>query len=504
MADIALILTSVIFALLVLVGAFYFLVYFQHPEDKWTAWFPKVVVILGISLSAYNLFLLPFDVGNQSGEFTTTGIPMGPIASGFYITSVAIVLVAVPFTVYFYEGVDDSDESDEKSSSNSQLGYALKWLLPTLIFIAAIIFVMYWFIPGIADVPAVRVTGTLTPFDTTGQIPGSVPDYMRNLCTATTCISQPGVYHAGISPFVYIVAVVSLVGWIIFSIFGGVGIVSFPFDLIMGWVYRPKHISATEYAERKKMIGEQSQILMEAGKTLQEELKEASRNGKSNRMMRRLRLKENEFRKDVLILEYHYRRLEDCYKRQGGNLLLQILKLVAGLISIVLSVVWIIQVSIYQLPKILGTLPISAFLNDFLENVSPIPFIGTSFYAVFAFYILVCVIKGVEKLGMRILIISIHPLRFGETMMNSLVFNTGIVLLCSLSVAQFCSQNFDKYGRYTTVSAVFGSQLAYFRGIHYGYDASPFILLGFVVLTFLYTLYRPYKKQRENVLDFKW
>jgi LMBR1 domain-containing protein 1 len=45
MADIALIITSVIFGLLIIAGAFYFLVYFQHPDDKWVAWWPKIVVV---------------------------------------------------------------------------------------------------------------------------------------------------------------------------------------------------------------------------------------------------------------------------------------------------------------------------------------------------------------------------------------------------------------------------------------------------------------------------
>jgi hypothetical protein len=45
MADVVLIVTIVIFSLLVILGAVYFLAYFQHPEDRNTAWFPKIVVV---------------------------------------------------------------------------------------------------------------------------------------------------------------------------------------------------------------------------------------------------------------------------------------------------------------------------------------------------------------------------------------------------------------------------------------------------------------------------
>jgi LMBR1 domain-containing protein 1 len=52
MADIALIITSVIFGIMIIVGSLYFLVYFQHPDDKWVAWWPKVVVVR----SCYELY----------------------------------------------------------------------------------------------------------------------------------------------------------------------------------------------------------------------------------------------------------------------------------------------------------------------------------------------------------------------------------------------------------------------------------------------------------------
>jgi uncharacterized membrane protein len=42
---VTLIVTSCIFAILVMIGAVYFVVYFQHPNDKWVAWFPKSVVV---------------------------------------------------------------------------------------------------------------------------------------------------------------------------------------------------------------------------------------------------------------------------------------------------------------------------------------------------------------------------------------------------------------------------------------------------------------------------
>jgi LMBR1 domain-containing protein 1 len=47
MVNVVLIVFSVIFALLIILASVYFLVYFQHPMDKWVAWMPKLVVVSG-------------------------------------------------------------------------------------------------------------------------------------------------------------------------------------------------------------------------------------------------------------------------------------------------------------------------------------------------------------------------------------------------------------------------------------------------------------------------
>ncbi len=45
MVDATLIVTSVIFAILVIIASVYFVVYYQHPEDKNVALFPKIITV---------------------------------------------------------------------------------------------------------------------------------------------------------------------------------------------------------------------------------------------------------------------------------------------------------------------------------------------------------------------------------------------------------------------------------------------------------------------------
>jgi hypothetical protein len=68
MADIFLIVViSVAFAIL-LVGGIYFLIYYQHPDDRNDSFFPKLIVLGSFMLAGTTILGLPLDVAN-AGEY---------------------------------------------------------------------------------------------------------------------------------------------------------------------------------------------------------------------------------------------------------------------------------------------------------------------------------------------------------------------------------------------------------------------------------------------------
>ena len=67
MVDIFLIVATTVTFLILLVVAIYLLVYYQHPDDRNDAYFPKLVVIIGIMLAGATCLLLPLDVANNEG-----------------------------------------------------------------------------------------------------------------------------------------------------------------------------------------------------------------------------------------------------------------------------------------------------------------------------------------------------------------------------------------------------------------------------------------------------
>lgn len=171
------------------------------------------------------------------------------------------------------------------------------------------------------------------------------------------------------------------------------------------------------YHSRKKQVGEQASILMEEFKTLSLELKVAARSNNFSKKYRTIKVRENSFRKNVMILDYHYKNLEDSYKFQGGNLIVQYSKFGTACLSCILTLLWIIHCILYVIPQALknkgqAVNVISPFLNDMLKLTGPVPIVGIVLYSIFVFYLMACVIKGNAKLGMRIIFFTIHPLMY--------------------------------------------------------------------------------------------
>ncbi|CAK9180871.1 unnamed protein product [Ilex paraguariensis] len=122
--------------------------------------------------------------------------------------------------------------------------------------------------------------------------------------------------------------------------------------------------------------------------------------------------------------------------------------------------------------------------------------LGTAAFAFFCFYLLIAVIAGAMMLGLRLVFITIHPMKWGATLMNSFLFNVGLILLCSirlsthglLSVIQFCATAFAYYAQATAAQEIFGHTLQSLRGIKYLYKYNVF-QIAFITLaglTFVY------------------
>lgn len=177
------------------------------------------------------------------------------------------------------------------------------------------------------------------------------------------------------------------------------------------------------------------------------------------------------------------------------------MKLVFGIITLVVSLVWVSHIISYFVIKTgsgsSATGPQGyAFLNELLLwlNKVNLSFLATGIFAFFSVYLLLCVVKGCIKFGTRFLLcIEIHPLEKAETYINSILFNLSLVLITSISVTQFCTSAFKEYASMTDIELIFSYQIKFLKFFKYfnQYYIFEYAFLGFCFLSAVYLILKP-------------
>jgi len=172
----------------------------------------------------------------------------------------------------------------------------------------------------------------------------------------------------------------------------------------------------------------------------------------------------------VLTLERDYEIFRLELNIANTNPVVWVLKLIGGILFFIISFIWWLHMYkskifffilvtsiltwlfllffriIFVLAPGWSGFPSSPFLNKVLTDLeeSGVNFLGTAIFAFLSLYLLWCVQKGNIKFGLRIpFFFTIHPMKRDETWMNSFLFNVNLVLICSVSVCQFCTKAFS-------------------------------------------------------------
>ncbi|KAL0316400.1 UNVERIFIED_CONTAM: LIMR family protein [Sesamum radiatum] len=465
------------------------------PDDANQAYFPKFVVVLGLSIAAISILMLPADVANRqacrhaiyNGACSLT-LPMKDLWLAIYIVDAVLVFFVIPFAMFYYEG-------DQDKSVGKRLKSALIWVVLTAVVCALLLGILYGCFANICNSKMLMREIDFTAKH--GDIAcGKVDFTVRHLSSSTTnfpsswdfsnsqqCIGngakQCSAYSANASSETtwtmrstfpeYVVALATIVGSVLFTIFGGVGIACLPLGLIFSFIRRPKAvITRSQYIKEATDLAKKARELKKTADALHQE----ERSGNKGRKWRK-NVKAVE--KEVLLLEEDVKALEEMYP-QGEKaeaawamtVLGYLAKLVLGVLGLIVSVAWIAHIVIY----LLVNPPLSPFLNEVFIKLDDIwGLLGTVAFAFFCFYLLLAVIAGATMLGLKVVFITIHPMKWGATLMNSFLFNVGLILLCSISVIQFCATAFAYYAQATAAQEIFGHTLQSLRGIKYLYKS---------------------------------
>ena len=324
-----------------------------------------------------------------------------------------------------------------------------------------------WLFLGYANVPIDQLS-----YNATSLLPAtaSASCYSSFCARATTATSL----RVSVTIPVYIVALVAFIGWFLFVLFAGVGLVALPMDLLTEYATRPQPIDLEEYAKQRMLLNERSRQLMEVASKLGPD----AHRKRDRRTVRRY----NQFRQAVYFLERDWDKVRTAYKERGGNPLKWMCQAIVGFLSAILSVTWGLHIVLY----VFLSPPPTIFLNAlFIELDKVFSLFGTVLYGLFSFYLLACVLKGCMKVGLRFFFIPIHPMRIGATLMNSFLFNVWLLLLCAVATVQFCFGAFQSYAQLTAIDMLLGVQVRNLQGFAWFFANNVFFysLFGVSALT---------------------
>mmetsp|Transcript_1037 Transcript_1037/g.1335 ORF Transcript_1037/g.1335 Transcript_1037/m.1335 type:complete len:528 (-) Transcript_1037:161-1744(-) len=496
---------AVVVILIILIAVnVYLLIYFQHPEDKWDAWAAKILVVIGLTFAEGSVLLLTLDVANQTsavgceqGWNTVCGsLDMYLFWQFVYGSIWVLVVFVIPYMIFYYEEDDGFGNKDKNRGLD-----ALKWEL-LVVFVALLFLLPMYFSIGQTDLPVEAFTASISDLVTKSTGEGGQGAQLSS-AEVTTAVEAKSLASSetitlNVTFMIYVAALMSFVGWFLFVFFCGIGLGAIPMDLILAFVYRPTPLDAAQIADKLDQIRMRSKELKEAGDLLKRERQAAFESSqpflKRKARQRRDRIAVNKFKQHIILLEQDYSMVANCRDYYSNNyFFVPYLKLFMGVISVILTLLWILHIILY----VLVDPPVTYFLNDYFDSFDTwFPLLGNATVMIFSMYLLACATHGCFKFGIRFFCLPIHPMKPNGTYLNSFLFNLSIILLCTLPVVQFSVDAFSEYAQYTDVSQIFGIQIKYMKFFNYFWANDVFVII-LVILTFLsaiYLVFRPYDR----------
>jgi LMBR1 domain-containing protein 1 len=490
MVNVFLIVLVSIAAFILLGVCVFILVYYGHPDDTNGAKVPKIVTVVGLWLSFASVLVLPYDVANSRGE--GGGLQIDILWQILYISFAVLLSLVIPFAFFFYE--NDVDPSEVTSCGDGQCGRAAKDTAVFFVVFAILLAVLYAtsrtaaipitryaMSPALVSPIGQNVTnqGTKTFIDTQTRVRTTAS--LEGCQTRYGCVEDTFKWKVDVTFPLYVMALLAFIGWLFFTFFVGVGFFALPMDLINAYRTRPIPMTSVTYAEQGLKISERAQNLHRIAQYIKTTLGRAGGFTRTERRKSDANIKK--FYKHYYFLKKDIEILETAYRLKGGNPLVPIFQLILGIISIILTITWIIHIILYVLPSP----PLHPFLNNFFVALEEafgsgnFSLFGVLAFAIYSFYLLACAVKGNFKLGIRFLFWKIYPMELHKTMMNAFLVNTWIIMLTSVPTVQFCAWAFPIYARYTDINLIFGQQIKYLPGFRELWVNNVFIYIMIIV-----------------------
>jgi len=495
MIDIFMLVMVIVLSIIIIFVNIYLLAYYCATDDNdfKGAIFLKITAVLGMFIGLAQVCLLPLDVSNTRGD--GGDFRMDLIWQIIYLVIAVFVFAIIPLEIAIYES--DPDWTCKQKLSNTFCFFICE------VIVVGLLFLITFFLFNKVHIP---VESFDCPIE---NLISSEDAIVENVNANKICTTNEDSHIEFTVDFkVYAIALLSFISYLLFMLFGGVGIFAFPLDLIYSFCTRPIRIKPAKLEEMKKEIVVTAADLKDLGMQLKklEELGHHKKNIFSkdrrhyNDLLKQLKV-------GVSVVDDQFQIINFQEMANQTSALGYLMQLIAGIFCMILTLLWILQIFFYIIIRF-DDKPLFTFLNVPLVALADanLSFLSIVIYIVMTFYLLIVTVKGNFKFGLRIMILgAIHPMKKDKTYMNSILFNVMLVMLTSVSVIQFSIRAFGEYTSLTDADIIFNTQIKYltFYRFFFNYNIFEYGMLIIAVISFVYLICRPNDTNTVKKILFK-
>lgn len=447
--DIVLLIIVIVCWVVSLISSVYMFAWYSHHDEQRFAksWITRIFTILIIMFSMLQQFLIPLDLSNA---YNNAGLDLDFLFSFYYWALALWLFIFLPFSTFYYE---TSEDTSTKARIRGALFRSVSYAL-----VVIIVIVVSFFVTDSSDSKEFTV---------------------------------------------YVIAFHMILGWFVLFFALGVGFVALPFDLIYGFMKRPKPMKSAEFEVQKKTLLNSILFLrLRCHEALEERVRVENQRGikkwwNSSRLTRKV----SSLHWKSIILEEEYVKLIKISKyNKYIEPMVDYFKLMLGIFLIIVNILFVVQLIGCQFiePSKVDSWKFK-FLNSLIDAFSKesvgLGFLTTAFFFLLSCHLTYSAFYGNTKLGLRYGIYTYAPLTPKETLYNNICYNVFLINLWSAAIVQLLIQAFKNTlkSQNSTWFDIFYNKIDKLSFHKTMYDDSIFIYITLSVsaLFFLYQFLYP-------------